>query len=60
MTENIEWPPNGCREENMLKLSLKLNLTAIKPKVDALKSKVRSNIRNNTIKDLINLKENFI
>jgi hypothetical protein len=60
MTENTEWPPNGCKEENMLKLSLKLNLTATKPKVDALKSKVSSNTRNNTIKDLINLKENFI
>jgi len=60
MIENTKWPPNGCREENMLKLSLNLNLTATKPKVDALKSKVRSNIRNNTIKDLINLKENFI
>jgi len=49
-----------CIEENMLKVNVKFNLRATRPKVNALKSKVRSNIHNNTIKDLINLKENFI
>jgi hypothetical protein len=53
MTKTTKWPPNGCRKENMLKVNVKFNSKATKPKIDALKSKVKSNIHSNTIKILI-------
>ncbi len=38
---------------------MKFNFGATRPKVDALKTKARCNIRNNIIKDLIDLKGNI-
>ncbi len=56
MIENTKRPPNGCIEENMLGVSVKFNLVAIKPKVDVLKTKAKHIIHNNTTKNLIDLK----
>jgi hypothetical protein len=42
-------------EENTVGINVKFNLGAIRPKVDALKTKARCTICNNKIKDLINL-----
>jgi hypothetical protein len=45
-------------EENMAGVSVKFNLGATKPKIDVLKTKVRPNMCNVKIKNLINLKGN--
>jgi len=56
MIKNTKRPPNGCIEENISRVNVKFNLVAIRPKVDVLKTKAKRNIRNNTIKNLIDLK----
>jgi len=45
-------------EKNKVGVTVKLNLRVTKPKVNALKTKAKWNIRNNKIKNLIDLKGN--
>jgi hypothetical protein len=52
------WPPNGCIEENKVRINVKFNLKATRPKINALKTKARHNICNNKIAILIYLKGN--
>jgi hypothetical protein len=51
-------PPNGCMEENKARVNVKFNLKAIRPKINALKTKARHNICNNKITNLIYLTGN--
>ncbi len=60
MIENTKYPPDGYIEENMLEINVKFNLMATRSKIDALKTKTKHNICNNTIKGLVDLKRNIL
>jgi hypothetical protein len=45
MKENTKRPPNGHMEENRMGVSAKFNLGVTMPKIDALKTKVTTNIQ---------------
>jgi hypothetical protein len=51
-------PPNGYMEENKARVNVEFNLKPTIPKINALKIKVRHNICNNKITNLIYLKGN--
>jgi len=59
MINNFRQPLDSCIEENKLEVNVKFNLKTTRPKIDVLKTKVKCNICNNTIKDLIDLKGKF-